>query len=231
MSEMGHALVVDDQKRLADLFAQWLRPEWETTVAYGGEEALEKIDSSHDIVFLDRLLGMTSGDDVLHEIRDRGFNCQVVMVSNVNPDFDIVDMQFDDYLEKPVKKEPLLRTAEAALFSAEESTLSEWYTLAAKQALLERQKSSRELADSHEYQALQEKLDDLALAVISALQAHVSPDEPITPQEYLSLLQGRDAGEEASIEGAERALNALAELVGGEAVDSGYVFPDGLSPP
>ena len=73
--------------------------------AYGGEEALEKADEDVDLVFLDRQMPDMSGDDVLERVRERGLDCRVVMVTAVDPDFDIVEMPFDDYLTKPVMRD------------------------------------------------------------------------------------------------------------------------------
>ena len=36
-----------------------------------------------------------SGDEVLNTIRDRDLDCQVVMVTGVTADFDILDLPFD----------------------------------------------------------------------------------------------------------------------------------------
>ena len=41
-------------------------------------------------------------DEVLEQIREHGPECRVVMVTAVNPDFDIVELPFDEYLHKPV---------------------------------------------------------------------------------------------------------------------------------
>ncbi len=43
-----------------------------------------------------------SGDEVLDTIAERGIDPAVVMVTAVDPDFDIVEMPFDEYLTKPV---------------------------------------------------------------------------------------------------------------------------------
>ncbi|MFC4437318.1 MULTISPECIES: HalX domain-containing protein [Natrialbaceae] len=162
MSDERNVLVVDDESQLADLFATWLTPEWTTETAYDGTEAIEKMDASVDVVLLDRRMPGRSGDDVLEEIRADGYDCRVIMVTAVDPDFDIIEMGFDDYLVKPVSKEELLdQVAEIAGRSEYESTIRNYYALVSKKALLESEKGDHELADSDEYQDLRERVEDL----------------------------------------------------------------------
>ncbi|ELZ26095.1 DNA binding protein [Halogeometricum pallidum JCM 14848] len=97
-------LVVDDDEDLADTCEYWLRDDYDVRVAYGGEDALNQIDETVDVVLLDRRMPNLSGDDVLEALRDRGLDCHVAMMTAVEPDTDIVDMPFDDYLVKPVTK-------------------------------------------------------------------------------------------------------------------------------
>jgi CheY-like chemotaxis protein len=62
-------LIVDDESEVADVYALRLREEYETRTAYGGEEALDTIDSDMDVVLLDRRMPDLSGDEVLERIR------------------------------------------------------------------------------------------------------------------------------------------------------------------
>jgi DNA-binding response OmpR family regulator len=162
MSDERNVLVVDDESQLADLFATWLSSDWTAETAYGGSEALQKLDASVDVVLLDRRMPGRSGDEVLEHIRERGYDCRVVMVTAVDPDFDIVEMGFDDYLVKPVSKDELRELVESvATRSAYESAVQEYYALVSKRALLESEKTDSELADSTEYRELCERIDDL----------------------------------------------------------------------
>ena len=97
-------LVVDDDEDLADTCEYWLRDDYDVRVAYGGEDALAQVDETVDVVLLDRRMPNLSGDDVLEALRDRDLDCHVAMMTAVEPDTDIVDMPFDDYLVKPVTK-------------------------------------------------------------------------------------------------------------------------------
>jgi DNA-binding response OmpR family regulator len=155
-------LVVDDESRLADLFAAWLGSEWNVATAYDGESALEIITDSVKLVFLDRRMPGLSGDEVLEELRDQGYDCPVIMVTAVDPDFDIIEMGFDDYLVKPVSKDDLIDIAEKMLTrSSYAAEVQEYYSLTSKKALLESEKSERDLAENEEYQQLCDRVAEL----------------------------------------------------------------------
>ncbi|WP_226006193.1 HalX domain-containing protein [Natrinema salinisoli] len=176
MSDGPEVLVVDDEARLADLFAAWLQGEWAVETAYDGEEALEKMADSVEVVLLDRRMPGLSGDEVLEQIRDRGYDSRVVMVTAVDPDFDIIEMGFDDYLVKPVSKDELVDMVDdVAGRSDYESDIQEYYALVSKKALLESEKADRELADNEEYQDLCDRVDTLADRVdetVSGMSSH-----------------------------------------------------------
>jgi DNA-binding response OmpR family regulator len=160
--EQPVVLIVEDEPDLADLYATWLDDEYEVRVAYGGREALEELDEQVSVVLLDRRMPDLSGDEALAEMRSRGFECRVAMVTAVEPDFDIVAMGFDDYLVKPVSKDALHDTVSNLLLrNAYDSGVQELFSLASKKALLESEKGPSALAESEEYQELDEQLADL----------------------------------------------------------------------
>jgi CheY-like chemotaxis protein len=160
----GTVLIVDDEKEVADVYALRLGDRFETVTAYGGEEALDHLDEDVDAVLLDRRMPVMSGDDVLREIRDRGFDIPVVMITAVDPDLNILDLPFDDYLCKPVDKGTLVQVLEQQLASSETSTderLSEFYQVASKLMVLDVETPQHELEDSEEYQRLKERTESL----------------------------------------------------------------------
>jgi len=169
-------LVVDDETRLADLFSAWLQIDWNVETAYNGEDALEAMSDSVEVVLLDRRMPGLSGDEVLAEIRDRGYDSRVVMITAVDPDFDIVEMGFDDYMVKPVSKDELVDIVETVYTRSEyEADVQEYYSLTSKKALLESEKSDRELEESEEYQDLIERVDELSEKVdetVSGMESH-----------------------------------------------------------
>ena len=169
-------LVVDDESRLADLFAAWLAPDWNVETAYDGESALELMEDTVEIVLLDRRMPGLSGDEVLERIREEGYDCKVVMVTAVDPDFDIISMGFDDYIVKPVSKDELVENVERMVSrSAYEADIQEYYTLVSKKSLLEAEKSDRTLETTEEYQELCDRVEQLEARVddsVGQMQDH-----------------------------------------------------------
>jgi DNA-binding response OmpR family regulator len=155
-------LVIEDEPDLADLYSEWLKSDHDVRTAYGGEKALEVIDEGVDIVLLDRRMPDLSGDEVLDAIREKQIECRVSMVTAVEPDFDIVEMGFDDYLVKPVSRESLQDAVSGLLLRSEyDEGMQELFSLASKKALLESERSSTELKDNKEYQQLTDQIEAL----------------------------------------------------------------------
>ena len=155
-------LVVEDERDLADLYATWLRDEYRVRVAYGGREAIEKLDDAVDVALLDRRMPDLSGDETLAAIREEGVECRVAMVTAVEPDFDIVAMGFDDYVVKPVSRDGLTGTVESLLLrNTYDDGMQELFALASKKALLESEKDPAPLESNREYRELSERVSEL----------------------------------------------------------------------
>jgi DNA-binding response OmpR family regulator len=161
-SDTNTVLVVDDESEVADAYALRLRREYDIRTAYGGEAALEAIDDDVAVMLLDRRMP-TSGDEVLATVRERGLDTRVVMVTAVtDPEFDIVEMPFDDYLCKPVDSDDLFAAIEQQLEAATyDDSVEEFFSVSSKLGVLEAEKTAEELANSEEYQRLQARADEL----------------------------------------------------------------------
>ncbi|WP_135303629.1 HalX domain-containing protein [Haloarcula amylovorans] len=160
MPNQATVLIVDDEQPIADGYAQWLSGEYAVRTAYSGTDALDKLDGDVDILLLDRRMPDISGEEVLDVLNERGLDCRVVLVSAVEPDFDILELGFDAYLEKPVSEPAELRDAvETCLRRSEyDNQMQEFLSLASKKAALESKKSNAELDSSEEYDTLQSEL-------------------------------------------------------------------------
>lgn len=187
-------LVVEDEPDLADLYAEWLKAEYDVRTANGGEEALEILDDSIEVVLLDRRMPDLSGDEVLDAIRERGADCRVAMVTAVEPDFDIVAMGFDDYLVKPVSRDALKATVSNLLLRNEyDGGIQELFALASKKALLESERSASALEQHEEYEQLSERIRELRAELNQKLDQLDETDEMMSL--YTEL--GRDVAVEA----------------------------------
>jgi len=164
-------LVVDDERAVADAYTAQLREEYETRTAYSGDGALETVDEGVDVVLLDRRMPDRSGDEVLERIRDRGLDCRVIMVTAVDPDVDIVEMPFEDYLRKPAGREELLSAIEQQLRAAQyDERITELIELTTKLDLLERGASPRELDATEEVEKLRERIEELRAELDEAVE-------------------------------------------------------------
>ena len=176
-SDQPTVLVVEDEQALIELYVRWLEGEYDVRTAGGGEEALEQFEESVDVVLLDRLMPGMSGDEVLEAVRERSADCKVMMVTAVEPDFDVIRMGFDDYLTKPVERDTLFETIERLLSRSEYAELEqELYALVSKQAVLESSKPEEELAESEEFAELESRIADLRAELDDTL-AGIESDE------------------------------------------------------
>lgn len=158
--EQPTVLIVEDEVPLAELFVAWLEESYRCRTAFDGEEALHEMADDIDAVLLDRRMPGLSGDEVLAELRDRGYDCPVGMVTAVEPDFDIVEMGFDDYIVKPVSVDELHDFVGDLMSLPEyEHELQRFFQLATKRAALEEAKNTSELERSEEYHELLDELE------------------------------------------------------------------------
>lgn len=165
-ADNASVLIVEDEPELAELYASWLEERCRVETAHDGTGAVEAIDETFDVVLLDRRISGQSGTAVLDAIRDRGIESRVAMVTAVEPDFDIVDVGFDDYLLKPVSRDELRNSIDRLLLRRTyDEQLREFFTLASKRAMLASRKSEAELQSSQEYAELEDRLAVLRVQV------------------------------------------------------------------
>ncbi len=170
-------LIADDEEAVADAYAAHVRDTYDVRTAYGGEEALSKLDEDVDVVLLDRRMPDLVGDEVLETVRERGLDCRVAMVTAVDADFDIVDMEFDDYVVKPVSGEELLDTVDRLLRCAEyERRLREYYRVTRTYVALRSTKDDAELADSDEFRRLEDRRAELRDSLSDAAERLADDD-------------------------------------------------------
>jgi DNA-binding response OmpR family regulator len=154
-------LIAEDEPRLADQYAEILGAEYNVVTAYSGTEALNVADPSVDAVFLDRKMPGLSGGEVLKRLRDRGYDCPVAMLTAVRPDWDIVEMGFDDYLLKPVDIDDLHDAAQRLeTLGAIDPEIREYVRQNIKQASLEGEKDPSTLASNETFEALKSDVSD-----------------------------------------------------------------------
>jgi len=179
-------LVVDDEEDVAEAYTLKLRSEYETETAFGGEAALEKAGDHIDAMLLDRRMPDIHGDDVLIELRDRGYDFPIIMVTAVDPDLNILEMDFDDYLCKPVDKDTLLGTLDQHIETpTADNRLDEFFSLLSKLEVLEAERTPSELEDDEEFARLKRR----AVKLSNELRESIDNFEEVV-ETYRSLERG-----------------------------------------
>ena len=115
---MSKILLVDDDVELTDLLAKILQlTDFEVDVANNGEEALEKLNESHQLVLLDVMIPVLNGIETLKKIRQIS-NIPVMMLTARGQEIDRViglELGADDYLPKPFNDRELVARIKAIL--------------------------------------------------------------------------------------------------------------------
>lgn len=165
-------LVVDDDPDVVELLECYLAGDHQVRTAGTGEAALSAADEDVDVVMLDRRLPDIEGAAVLERIRERELDCRVAVVTAVEPDFDIIEMAFDDYLVKPVREREVRETVEGLLARLRYSDLlTEYYRVASKVAALQAAKPDHVLASHDEFGELEARAVELRREVTRTLEA------------------------------------------------------------
>jgi two-component system, OmpR family, alkaline phosphatase synthesis response regulator PhoP len=120
-------LIADDHPEGVELLEAYLTgTDYETQIAYDGEETLRKIKDWHpDVVLLDIMMPKISGFEVCKRLRANPQTADIVvlMVTALDQHSDIdraVEAGTDDFLTKPINKAELLVRLKAALKSRQQ---------------------------------------------------------------------------------------------------------------
>jgi DNA-binding response OmpR family regulator len=113
------ALVVDDDRVLADLVAFTLRREgFEVTQAYDGQAALDRwVEVEPDLLILDVNLPKVDGFTVCRRVREQA-DTPIILLTVRGEEDDIVrglSLGADDYISKPFSPRQLVARAQAIL--------------------------------------------------------------------------------------------------------------------
>ncbi len=115
---MAKLLLVDDDIELVELLTELLRLEgFQVEIAHNGQQALNKLDSSYDLVLLDIMMPVLNGVETLKQLRQR-FDIPVMMLTARGNEIDRVlglELGADDYLPKPFNDRELVARIKAIL--------------------------------------------------------------------------------------------------------------------
>jgi two-component system OmpR family response regulator len=119
MSERPHVLIVDDDREIRGLLAQYLeKHDFRTTTVADGREMRRVLERSHvDLLVLDLMLPGEDGLSLCRELRGRS-QLPIIMLTARGEDVDrIVGLELgaDDYVAKPFNPRELLGRIRAVL--------------------------------------------------------------------------------------------------------------------
>ena len=166
-------LVVDDERDLARLYADQLDDDYDVRVAHDGASALEELDHTVDVVLLDRRMPEISGDMVLERLRERGFDCRVVMVTAIDPDLDVVELPFEAYLTKPIDGQELNEAVnEQLIYATYDDKIREYTRVRSKIDVLREHEPDWILEDDERFERLRLLADSIKEDIESLLEDH-----------------------------------------------------------
>ena len=113
-------LVVEDEKKLADLLKQGMEEQgYAVDLAYDGETALRMLlRTDYDCLVLDLMVPKRDGFEVCRQVRERGNRTPILVLtarSAVDEKVKVLDTGADDYVTKPFAFEELLARLRALL--------------------------------------------------------------------------------------------------------------------
>ena len=119
MSERPHVLIVDDDREIRGLLAQYLeKHDFRTSAVADGREMRRVLERSHvDLLVLDLMLPGEDGLSLCRELRGRS-QLPIIMLTARGEDVDRIvglEMGADDYLPKPFNPRELLARINAVL--------------------------------------------------------------------------------------------------------------------
>lgn len=153
-------LIVDDNEEFTRAQAELLSMDYSVRTAFDGEEALATYDEEVDVVILDRKMPDLTGDEVAERLRDRNGSAQILMITGVEPDVDIIELGIDDYVTKPVRSGEIRDlVAEAVKRMDYDEGLQGYFSLANKRDVLAATPDAR---DTERFSELRTMVDTIA---------------------------------------------------------------------
>ena len=152
-------LVVDSDRRLTDMFSRWLLDRYAVVRAHSDEELDRHLGEEIDVVLFAEGVPGTDPKRILSAVRPE---CRTIMLVEERADFDILAVDCDGLLRKPVVSERLRETVEEQLIRQGESELRrEFGALTAKRSFLESIYPSETLESNDGYRELCSRLETL----------------------------------------------------------------------
>lgn len=171
-------LIVEDDKILAKTIEQCISPQYDTDIAYDGEEGLMYAKQGiYDLILLDLMLPIMNGYEVLRTLRNKK-NYTPVLILTAKDGLDDklrgFDDGADDYITKPFERKELLARIEAILRRTK-GAYTEKNTIIFKDLVLDL--NNREVKVNGEELALQGKQFDVLEYLLNSKNTIITKDQ------------------------------------------------------
>ena len=123
---MAHILIVEDEQDMAlGLRDNFEFDDYKVSIAYDGEAGLKMaLENKPDLIILDIMLPKLSGMDVCKQLRNKGIQIPIIMLTARGQELDRVlglELGADDYITKPFSIRELLARVKAVLRRSQKS--------------------------------------------------------------------------------------------------------------
>lgn len=157
-------LVVEDEDSQREMYTRWL-DHYAVESTQEEEEIYDLVDEGMDVVLLDRVLQDFKGDEIAENLKEAYPELQIVMVTAVDPEIDILDLEIDDYLVKPVRRKQVHEAVDRALNRMDKTSKKrELLSLASKKTVLDRSFAAE---DQERYEDVKERIEELRTEIDS----------------------------------------------------------------
>lgn len=152
-------LLADADRRITDMYGQWLTDRYSVVRTHNGEELEGQLDDSIDVVIYDEGLPGVDSRVLLDAVGD---DCRTVALVGDRPGLDFLAFTFDDVRRKPIVRETMLEAIETQLRRRGQSQVRrERASLAARRSLFESIHSPERLQANEAYVELCTRLEEL----------------------------------------------------------------------
>lgn len=112
---MNTILIVDDEQDMVDICQTYFEYEgYKVLTAHNGEDALNQLDPSIDLIILDIMMPNVDGYEVIKEMKQRQLDIPFIYMSAKTKEHDTIyalTLGADDYLKKPFSPRELVLRA------------------------------------------------------------------------------------------------------------------------
>ncbi|GEM_PF-3474744 len=164
--EKKKILIIEDDLDALKLYSEILKRDYEILTAEEGIKGLEIISPQIDLILLDRMLPNMRGEQVLNELRSNEnpeiSNIPVILLTALDADIDVIDLDFDSYLTKPISPEELRREIKEVIsVNKYETGLDEYFSLINKKNALIESLGEENLRNNQKFIELSEEISSL----------------------------------------------------------------------